>query len=535
MNNIIKSILTIFAYSVALNLNAQSATQYEEHELTSILNPWLQTNNAAGLGLSTVKFHGVSELGYNSANGDLHRAQEGNDQSGLGFYSERYDKLAKNWKSWGSFNFIMDREKNRAWSDVIQTYNNNPYIFGSSVPGNYDRQLFDFHVKISSKSFGRFTYGVGIDYQVGDLSRLRDPRTRVYLADYAALPAITYRINDKNFLGLNGCARYQKEKMPNITTVQDDPNLRYYSFFGMENATAVIGGYTGFQRQFVSSFYGADLQYSFISANTQFLISGGAFTQNQQILENIKQSPGTFNSLTYKASIIFNTKINGLLLNFSAIGNVKQGAADENLQELKSVNDSTTGINSQTWVTLFTYKNQYINNSYNGKLNIDIRELNKSNTDFAWLGGFEVGAEGFTNQYNLPYSAMQVNRIHAGIYGHYRLLKVKEQRLTLKANLNYETSFKNTLELREGVTETPAIGASTFTQGTYDVATNILIPDFGFYSSNILKFKLETKYSLPLNFKKVKMIGYTRVYYGQANSTTLGTWTNTGISIGIVQ
>jgi len=518
----------------ALHLQAQRAVQYEEHELTTILNPWLLTNNAAGLGLSTVAFHGVTELGYNAANGNLHRAQEGNARNGLDFYSERYDQLAKNWTSWGSFQFIMDREKNRAWSDVIHTYDNNPYLFGSSVPGNYDRQLFDFHLKISSKPSGRMTYGLGIDYQVGDLSRLRDPRTRVYLADYAVLPAITFRLTDQHALGLNLHARYQKEKMPNITTIQDDPNLRYYSFFGMENANAVIGGYTGFQRQFVSAMYGGDVQYSFRTNRSQVLLSGGVFGQNQQILENIKQSPGTFHSLNYKASMAFYTKLNGILLNMTAKATAKQGAADENLQELRSINNPETGVNSQSWVTLYTYKNQYVNNTYNAKLTIDLRDLSIDKTDFSWLGGLETGVEGFENQYSLPYSVMRVNRAHAGMYGHYRLLKIKEKRLTLKGSFNYEMGFDNLLNLREGVTETPATGASTFVQGSYDVATKVLVPDFGYYNANMLHFKLESKYSFPLNLKKVKLIGYVRVYYGQTRSVDYGSWSSAGAAIGII-
>lgn len=525
---------SLVALLMVLQINAQPAVQFEEHELTTVLNPWLLTDNAAGLGRSTVHFHGITELGYDASKGDLHRAQEGNERGGLDFYSERYDQLAKNWTSWGSFNFIMDREKNRAWSDVMHTYNNNPYIFGSSVPGTYDQQLFDFHVKISSRAFGKMTYGLGIDYQVGDLSRLRDPRTRVYLADYAALPGVTFQLNDRTFLGLNVNARYQKEKMPNITTVQDDPNLRYYSFFGNENANAVIGGYNGFQRQFVSAMYGADVQYLIKSNNSQLMISGGFFSQNQQILENIKQSPGTFHSLNYKAAVTFNTKLNNLLLNIAANAGAKQGEADENLQELRSVNDPSTGINSQTWVTLFTYKNQYINNTYHAEIKVDVRDLNKDNNDFSWMGGIQTGVVGFENQYNLPYSAFNVNRAHAGIYGHYRLLKRKEQRLTVKGTVNYEIGFDNSLVLRDGVTVTPAVGASTFEQGTYDVATNVLLPDFQYYGANMLNFRLETKYSLPLSIKKAKTMGYAKVYYEQTKSVALGSWSSAGIAIGII-
>lgn len=530
-NHIITILILLFTY---VFVNAQSIVQNEEHELSVLLNPWTQVQNAAGLGLSTIVTHGVTELGYNISNGDYHRAQEGNERNGLNFYSERYDKLGKNWAVWGSFNFIMDREKNRAWSDVFNTYNNNPYIFGSSVPANYDRQLFDFHAKISSQRKEKINYGIGIDYLVGDLSRLRDPRTRVYLADYAAIPSITYSIDKKHIIGLNLSTRYQKEKMPNITTVQDDPNLKYYTFVGMENADAVIGGFKGFQRQFVSSFFGGDLQYAYTSQNSKWLVSVGSFTQSQQILENIKQSPGTFNSLNYRASIIMSSQKEGYLINAALKANLKQGAADENLQELKSENDPITGINSQTWVTLFTYNNRYINNTYDAKFNIDIRNLNETKIDFNWMSGIEMGVSGFKNQYNLPSSEMAVNRANGGIYGHYRLLNKNSHRITLKGNVTYDFNFGNRLKLSDGALTVPGIGSSTFRQGIYDLATSVIVPDFAFYNANTFKFGLETKYSFPMQFKKTKMAGFAKLYYQQLYSDSNESWMNAGISVGII-
>ena len=216
-------LILILSIAISTLSSAQSLVFTEEHELTQLLNPWSMFQNAAGLGVSPVKTHGVTELGYDKNSGDYHRAQEGSDLSGLNFYSERYDKLGKNWLVWGSFDFQMNREMNRYFSDVFFPYNSSPYIFGSSVKGNYDKQMFDLHAKFSHIQKGKFTYGLGIDYTVADLSRLRDPRSRSYLADYAAVPAVTYQLSPAITLGLDGFVRYQKEKMPSIVTVQDDP------------------------------------------------------------------------------------------------------------------------------------------------------------------------------------------------------------------------------------------------------------------------------------------------------------------------
>jgi hypothetical protein len=517
-----------------LSLQAQSSVQMEEHDLSPIINPWLQVTNAAGLGLSTVNVHGVTELGYFSESGDYHRSQQGDNRSGLNFYSERYDKIGKNWKSWGSFNFVMDREQNRAWSDVFSTYNSNPYIFGSSVPGNYDRQLFDFRVKLSSVEKGRFTYGVGIDYLVGDLSRLRDPRTRVFLADYSFLPAITYRLSSKQHIGFNLKASYRKEKMPSITTVQDDPNLKYYTFFGIENADAVIGGFKGFQRQFVSDIYGGELQYALKMSQLELLIAGGVNYEQQEILESLRQSPGSYEAINYNVRLAGKAVSNGILYNFKLNGNLKSGAADEFVQKLISTNNQSTGVNSQNWVTLFTYNNRFVNSVYDASLNFDIRNINASRNDYSWLVGFKTGVSGFTNQYNLPYSEFSANRLNASLYGHYRLINKNSNRLTLNANIGYSTGFHNALQLSNGAIAVPELGASTFKQGVYDVATNILLPDLQFYKQNVLDFRADARYSFPLKVKKSVLTGQVKAYFGMQRSENLGSWTSAGVSVGII-
>lgn len=519
---------------VNLAVVAQNPVQHEEHELNLMLNPWLKSTNAAGLGLSEVKAHAITELGYLWGNGDYHRAQEGDARNGLNFYSERFDRLNERIVVWGSFQFIMDREKNRAWSDVFSTYNGNPYIFGSSVKGNYDRQLFDFKAKLSTENREGFNFGLGIDYKVGDLSRLRDPRTRVFLADYAALPSITYQLNENNVVGLNISARFKKEKMPNITTVQDDPNLRYYAFVGMEYADAVIGGYKGFQRQFVSNIWGADFQYALNQGNSKIVASIGSSIQNEEIIENIKQTPGTYKAVFYKGSVNYSLRQNTLLWNIMLNANIKQGAADENLQELVSVNDPVTGVNSQTWVTLYTYKNRYMNNLSDLNFKVDVCDINESKMDFKWKSGLEANVYGFKNSYYLPYSEFSANRANVSGFGEYRVFSKENLRIMLQANAGYELGFDNALLLSEGAILEPEIGATTYKMGTYDVVKNILIPDFYYYGLNVLNFNVGSRISFPLKIKKNIIIGYIKAYYNPKFASDKQSWTNTGVSFGIL-
>lgn len=302
----------------------------------------------------------------------------------------------------------------------------------------------------------------------------------------------------------------------------------------MENADAIIGGFKGFQRQFISNFYGGELQYAFKTKKSNILIAAGGNYEQQQILESIKQSPGSYNAIEYNFKIIANTISNAKFFNLSINANIKSGTANEYLQNLISVPNPTTGVNSQTWVTLFTYKNRYQNTNYSAQINFDIRDINELKNDYSWIVGFEATASGFNNEYHLPYSQFSSNRLNAAIYGQYRLFNKNNKRLTLKAKFDFGQGINNSLQLNEGSLISPNIGASTTTQGTYDVAKNVFIPDFYYFKANTYQATFETKYSFPLNFKKTKLLGYAKINYHYLGTNTNAKWSGVGMSIGII-
>ncbi|MBR1547811.1 MAG: hypothetical protein IJ637_03695, partial [Prevotella sp.] len=157
---------------------------------------WRLTGNAAALSLDPERCdssanRGVAYFRLMHQGGDYHRVQEGGMQNHLQFFTERYQKIGRYLYGFGSFSFDMGRTKERAWSDVMRSYNSNPFISGSSVFGKYDNQDFALSASLSTIQLGAFTYGASLQYKAGDLSRLRDPRSRINLAQYRISPAIT--------------------------------------------------------------------------------------------------------------------------------------------------------------------------------------------------------------------------------------------------------------------------------------------------------------------------------------------------------
>ena len=279
----------------AQDIELQTKEKYEYADATQL---WRRTLNPAGLSLDTLTNRGISYFEFSHQQGTHYRVQDGDEQNKLLFTSERYQKIGKYLYGYGRFTFDMGRQFNRSWSDVLRSHHSNPYFSGSSIKGKYDFQNFDLSAALATLPIKNFTFGARLDYKVGDLSRLKDPRSRTNLADYQLTPAVTYTWN-KHSLGLSGYYHRRKEKIPNITTVQTDPNLKYYTFTGMENTDGTTGGYSGFEREFVNHEFGGELSYQYKNERIQTLTTLSYAKGNEDVWGDIKYSPGKYHTTTY--------------------------------------------------------------------------------------------------------------------------------------------------------------------------------------------------------------------------------------------
>ena len=300
-NKVLSIAMTAIMASVA-SLHAQEGA-YRYADATQL---WRLTANVAGLGCDYSHDRGCAHFSLLHADGDYTRVQEGDMRNQMEFFTERYQKIAQFLVGYGKFRFDMDRTKNRAWADEMRPYNANPFISGSSVKGRYDAQNFDLTAALSTMPIPlaggtdrEMTIGVRLDYQVGDLSRLRDPRSRSQLLDYRLTPAATYTFA-RSTAGLAAYYERRKEKVPNMTTVQEDPNLVYYLMTGMEQATGTIGGYKGFSREWVNHELGAELSYQYRDARINSLNAATLARGVEDTWGNYKHEPGRYTSYIYK-------------------------------------------------------------------------------------------------------------------------------------------------------------------------------------------------------------------------------------------
>lgn len=478
-------------------LMAQEMTQ-EKYQLADERQLWGESQNAAGLAhdmRDSADNRGVAYFDLMHRSGDFHRVQEGGQMNQLRFFTERYQKIGKYLYGYGSFDFDMGRTKDRAWSDVLRTYNSNPYISGSSIPGKYDHQDFTLNAKIASVRLGHFNYGAAFSYKVGDLSRLRDPRSRVRLADYQITPSATYTTGSHT-IGLAAYYHRYKEKLTGLTTVQTDPGLKYYIMTGLEHATGSVGGYTAYWREYVNHDFGGELSYAYQGDGFRSLNSVTLGHGTEYVYGQYKYEPGTWYTYNYGFSTRNRIDKGSLLHSIDASVNYQEAYADEYKSQLITEKDGP--YTTQYWQRTMTFDKRYQLKKLD--LNAHYRLSFVKQQAVKGYAGVNYNLHTADNKYLLSTSQQKTAGSTFQAEGGYSLI---DRHLWIEGTFDYHVSHKADLDLHDATT---------------DYAQAVLLPDMEYYDANYWQGHLAVSYQFPLTIK-----GYTSQWFVKAYGSYLKT------------
>ncbi|MBR1463321.1 MAG: hypothetical protein IJ604_08125 [Prevotella sp.] len=483
----------------------------EKYQFAEETQLWRLTLNAAGLSLDSSMNRGITQFDASHREGDYSLVQDGDMNNQLKFIAERYQKVGKYLYGYGSFNFDMGRTKNRAWSDVIRSHNSNPFISGSSVPGKYDHQFINLEAALATVPLGAFTYGMGINYQVGDLSRLRDPRSRINLADYRITPALTYSIGNSS-IGLALHYDRHKEKLPNLTTVQTDPSLKYYTMTGMESASGIIGGYNGYEREYVNHELGGELSLA-VKGETFHSLNSISFDKGTEYMYgDTKYEPGRYFTYHYKAASRNRFNVGNTLMRADIAASYEQGYADEYRQELTRTKDPQTGIESKAWNTTMTYKKRFQLKIFD--LDFHYRASFTENNEVNAYVGMLYNMNHVRNKRILNTSTLKYIDNKFALEGGFRI----GRSLWVEAQADYKISSEAELNLHDNSTE---------------YAQAVLIPDMEYYGANYWRTHLQVEYQIPVSIKGYKGNWFARVYGDYLKTNKHTDASVVGCSVGI--
>lgn len=473
---------------------------------------WRLTDNAAGLSADSLRNRGRAEFLFEHRDGDYHRVQEGGMRNLLQFNTERYQTIGKHLVGYGRFTFDMDRTQDRAWCDVMRPYNANPFFSGSSIAGKYDTQQFDLTAAVGTVTLNGWRLGARLDYQVGDMSRLRDPRSRSQLLDYRLTPAVSYTTGPHT-VGLSGSYERRKEKMPSLTTVQEDPNLMYYVMTGMEQATGTVGGYKGFSREWVDHRFKAELSYGLKSGSLNSLTTVSIARGTEDAWGTYKYEPGKYVSYEYgfatRNRIGNGRQLHQLDLSLSYM----EGYADEYRQQLVQERDADNGYTSYHYTTLIEYKKRYQAKVFQADFSYRLNWLDgKAITQYVGMG---AKAQTVSNKHLLPTSSLAYGFADFTLEGGRAVL---DRRLWVEVLAGYHRSTKADLSLADAGN---------------DYAREVFVPDQCYYGADYWRGRLQLTYEFPLTIKGTPSLWYVRGYCERLSAQQSMNRNTFGIAIGI--
>lgn len=516
--------LLMFTLPTMAQTPSDSLVGEPEYRYKNLTQLWHNTSNAAGLSLDDSPNRGFASIGFNHRGGDYHRVQEGGAMNNMQFFTERYQRLGRYLYSYGKVDFNLGRTKDRAFADQYRPYNSNPYQSGSDIVGSYDHQDFDMIASVGTTDFSGWRFGLQLNYQLGDLSRLRDPRSRSQLLDYRLTPSVSYTMGGHT-LGLSGYYDRRKEKMGSLVTVQSDATLTYYLFSGMEYATGTIGGYSSFNREWVNHQVGAAMDYGYRSDSFHTLNSFGISRGEEYAYGTYKYEPGRY--FTY----LYNVQSQNRLLTGSVLHQVdvrmdwQQGYADEYRQQLIIKNDPQIGTTSYTYEKQLEFRKRYQVRTFdcafryraNFLNDAPSRLLQQATASLKGYTGFSIDTHKASNRHLLPLSSSDFSRINFQLENGISLFK---QHLTADLTLGYSVSTRADLQLADDSSV---------------LAQRVLLKDLPYYDANLLHGRLQVMYQFPLTIKKSRAMWFLKAFGDFTSSNSVGhpNLYNVGFSVGL--
>ncbi len=489
----------------------------QSHELEQATHLWLRSGQMSGLTLSPLRPGSMGAVTASREYGDYHRVQEAQATNLLSMHAEQTSRAGKYLMVRTLFDIQMKYEYDRAWSDVMRTYNSNPFFFGSDIKGQYDHLYFTLQMGIGSVEIGRFTFGMDLFYEVGNMSRLRDPRSKNNVEDYHITPSASFRLHHNHRVAAELRYKHRKEDMPSIKLLGDD--TPYYSFYsGMENIESVRGGYTGFQREFINQSYGAGLTYHYRDHRSWETLLSVRYQQgNEKAWDEYKGTPGTYKTTTLDARWL-TTYTSPRFLHTLDLGFTSHtGDADKYLQEITTINNTILNTTNKYYTTVLIYHKIYQVETQDISLRYRLFARDGAN-DYGYYLGVEARYAYADNRNNLPSSTFDASTLQAGVNGGLRLLNKPKARLWIEPGVTYLRALDASLSLADATTL---------------YATEVLIPDMDYYNASYVEAQLGVKYQFPFRVKNLSAQGYFELkgnHLWADNSTSRwGAWLTFGV------
>lgn len=504
------SVITIFVITVINCLHAQVKNSPAAFELYQSKKLWHNTNNAAGSLIDNPFNYSVLSAGYNFYSGDFHRPQQGDNGSEAYVKSEGALKL-KGFYAWGAFSYTHENLDGAAFNaSLIDPYRGMPYIVADTNKSEWLKQHYDLRFRISSIPSGKFTYGLGGIYKASIGAKQRDVRTQNLFYYFNLQPGITYSLNKKNYLGLNG-EYYGIKEEANNSNVNTYIDQQYYELYGLGTAVQGIG--SGRTTNYIGSAFGGNFQYNFIGNKINMLAEAGytSKTEDVEISFSVPKKDASVKDKLINAKILLTAGTKDFTHFFTA------QFLDRKIDGIQNVTKFDNSINQRKWVII----SSDVRSKYNTMTAIVKYDLVKERSDeYSWKSGLGAKYESIDDKYLIPASYKKATNVTINVYGKKNVFISENlvKRLLIGLDLSYNQNLSGEYKYTGQHKDYPVVNDLENADLQYLMANYQSAEVSAVYSQKLnntnkanLFFKLNFKYVNTTDFS------FNNRYYGQVS------------------
>jgi len=496
--------------------DSTSAVSLNSFYLMPVLNPWLISDNPAGLSQNTALRPGEMALGFANETGDFKHVLQGKTIQHYSFETKQYKKIKKT-SLYGLFSYEKSFEKSLNYSEVNDPYRVTPYLLIDTMKmdGNtYDREFLKLDGRFSTPLNKNISWGIASAFKVGLASQNRDPRPKNKVLNLSVSPGLLFSYSKVRF-GLNLIYGYYNEDI-SAMIVRANTQMAFFSLHGL--GTYIYHVTDSYYRLYKQNNFGFNAQINFHSGWVNSLTGAKLTFSKETVLDGRGEANASWAHIKNCSELqgihlkIYHTLVihrGSFLQRFLVDLNIRQQLGTEIIQRLE--NDPNHNY-MENWVT---YGKDQKYGFYLLTTNLFYRLIKlKDNliSNFSLDGGISYFFS--EKEYFIP--------------------NQKEKDKNMILSLRFDKSFffnKNVLSIMGTFRYKRNLSGILDMEDTNFMVSKIIVPDFEYLTRNYTLFGMGLSYEIPLKKSRSKYFIKTQLEYIRANNNSTRTLLNvkTGI------
>ncbi|UYQ94476.1 hypothetical protein MKQ68_05150 [Chitinophaga horti] len=434
---------------------------------------WEQSGNPAGLKLDAPIRYSHVNAGYESYNGDFRRPQEG--ASGNRQFVQTEGALyADSFYLSGKFSYTRDAVKDAKFNaSIIDPFRGMPFIVADLNASDWSIQRYDLQFNATTRAYGRWSFGLGAQYQASSGAKQRDIRTENYFYSIRVTPGVVYALSDRQHIGFNLDYSNTKEEgsMSNVNVYVDQT---YYELYGLGTAVSLLGG--GRTNNYEGDAWGGSLQYAYRGYIGVFVNAGYKIeAEDLHVSFTIPRDGATILRKSWNAGVTLTNETPGLLHTL---------ALQYRQRDMDGIQYTTERIPTAGWKSLA----KYVRSTFASKQATAMYRIGaKRGREYKWMADISGAYTKLDDVYLLPYSFKKTENLNGEIGGkmNFVLPGNKDARLLVGLSIGYNRNFSAAYEYNGAHPDYPTV-------------TELETNDYRYMASDYVKAELPVTWSTRL-------------------------------------